>query len=315
MASPAAGGDLSDARATRALVDAVELALERRLPPTPFARGLREATAAIVPEMSGSFRIPAGHELDALGSDALARIGLEGDVPDAPPLRPRPARAAAAARGHRLRARAATRRHRERLAAGRRARSPRAPGVVLRRGAKPPPTAPGTLRERRSVDGAHAARDARGRTAGGAGRGARSRSHRLGALLGYPACCVQAFAAQARRDDESSAATRSPRGLRSGPGRGRRSSTTPRCRSLPHVPVHLSLRALAGAGDGAARRARRRGPAALGRPRRLPRRPGALLRSRPPDPLRRHGQRGAASATGAPPSPGAAPWASLGWPE
>ncbi len=207
IASPAAGGDLSDARATRALVDAVELALERRLPPTPFARGLREATAAIVPEMSGSFRIPAGHELDALESDALARIGLEGDVPDAPPLRPTPPPELPLPPeviAYQLELRpavmvSASRQDAERIAT-------QLPGVVLRRVREATATTPGPFGERgepwielyaaRDGDTAH-------RLAALAEGDAMELASSLGAVLGYPACCVQGFVAQLDATDES----------------------------------------------------------------------------------------------------------------
>src|SRR5690606_38303145 len=73
--------DLADARAVRGIVDAVELALERRLPPAPF-----EAPEPISPEVSGSFRIP----VEALEDDGLARLGLVGELPATAPLAPTP---------------------------------------------------------------------------------------------------------------------------------------------------------------------------------------------------------------------------------
>src|SRR5690606_10254319 len=102
ITSPLAGADLADARAVCGILDAVELALERRLPPTPFSSPERtpERTASAPspsPELSGSFRISLPElsgsfrgSAEALRADALTRLGLEGELPDAAALAPAP---------------------------------------------------------------------------------------------------------------------------------------------------------------------------------------------------------------------------------
>lgn len=167
---PVAGADLADANDLRALVDAVELHLERRLPPSP----------------SGTARSQ---------SQGLLALGLKGTLPDAPslPATPPP-------------------------------RSPELPLAVLayRLGLRPAAELivdaddeahtsellPGTV-ERRALGGRVAlfaamapehARELAAIHPNGAEPRAASRA---GALLGYPACCVQAFIAQVEPPSES----------------------------------------------------------------------------------------------------------------
>ncbi len=207
LASPVEGADLADARATRALVDAVELALERRLPPTPFAHELTVA-ALPVPEVSGSFRVPSMHELDALEADALARIGLSGEGPDAPalvptlpPSTPLPLEALA----YRLELRPAVMLEVQPHEADRVAAL--LPGTVVRRERRvpaPPSVSFGEPTEHVVVD-LFAARDEEiaERLAALSIEDPVEAASSIGGLLGYPACCVQAFVAQGEAWDES----------------------------------------------------------------------------------------------------------------
>lgn len=185
LASPLPGADLADARAVRGIVDAVELALERRLPPAPF-----EAPEPISPEVSGSFRIP----VEALEDDGLARLGLVGELPATAPLAPTPPPGAlelpldALAYRHGLRPAATLL-------------------VELHEEARARSLLPHSI-ERRLTHGRVALFAAREpeiaiELAELALRDPAEVASRFGALLGYPACCVQAFVAQVDHRSES----------------------------------------------------------------------------------------------------------------
>ncbi len=207
LGPPVKGADLADARAVRAFLDAVELALERRLPPTPIETEPPPATvpdlsASFRIELSGSFRVPiAAHEPPEVG--AFARVGLRGELPDAPPLVPTPPPEAALpleALAYRYELRPAVM---LRVAPHEETRV-RAllPGTVKRRErVELDPLAGGAPRERVLVD-LFVARDART-----AARLAELHAEEtpdassVGALLGYPACCVQAYVAQVEHGD------------------------------------------------------------------------------------------------------------------
>lgn len=184
LATPAVGADLPAARAARALVDAIELALERRLPPDRFVVGGTD--------------------------DGLGPLGLGGVLPSAVPLAPTPpprtelpleaiayqldlkpavfltvepqdeARITEALPGHVKRVE-----RRVSVGAGDRWSDDRQRGEprVELYAARDPGTAARLVELQTSAPS-----DAAGE---------------LGALLGYPACCVQAFAAQADRSDNS----------------------------------------------------------------------------------------------------------------
>lgn len=205
ITSPLPGADLADARAVSRTLDAVELALERRLPPTPFPRATpapeRAASAASAPELSGSFRISIPElsgsfriSVEALEADALTRLGLRGELPDAathalaPP--PSPAALPIEVIAYRLDLR---------------------PAATLtidpQDEEKVRALLPGAI-ERREHEGARkielfAARDAAAarRLAELSAEDAEGSASSLGAILGYPACCVQAFVAQIDHDE------------------------------------------------------------------------------------------------------------------
>ncbi len=183
LMAPARGTDLHAARDARALIDAVERSLERRLPPDRFSVG---STA-----------------------DGLAPLGLSGILPPAAPLAPTPppelpllealayqldlkpavfltvapqdeARIAAGLPGH-----VARRERRVQVDAGDRwtdARDRGEPRVELY-----------AARDPRALERLVALQTERPTDA----------ATELGALLGYPACCVQSFARQADRADNS----------------------------------------------------------------------------------------------------------------
>ena len=184
LASPAKGADLSDARAVRALVDAVEVALERRLPPD---RAARDASAV-----------------------GLAGLGLLGELPDAAPLAPthppsaglpleamayalelKPAVFLTVAPQDEARVRASL------------------PGIVERRERRVAVSAGdrwddhrGRGEPRVELYAARALGVAKQLAELQEGDPTESLSQ-IGALLGYPACCVQAFAAMGDRSDNS----------------------------------------------------------------------------------------------------------------
>lgn len=207
VGAPVKGADLADARDVRAFLDAVELALERRLPPTPV---VVEAPAPSVPDLSGSFRVDASgsfrvpllHEPPEAG--ALARIGLAGELPDAPALSlspPPEAELPLEALAYRLELRAAVLltvepHDEERVRA-------LLPGIALRR--ERIVEAQAARGSARLVVDLYAARDRKiaEKLAELHGQDPAEAASSLGALLGYPACCVQAFVAQVDHADES----------------------------------------------------------------------------------------------------------------
>jgi len=169
LAQPAKGCGMEDARCVRALIDAVELRLERRLPPDH-----------VIPPAAG-----------------LVGLGLSGDLPDAAPLAPTtppapPLPFEALAYAHGLRPAVFLTVAPQDEAAAREA----LPGAIVRRERH--------ARGEPRVE-LYAARDQV--TAEALARlqdlEPTERLTREGALLGYPACCVQAFAAQVDRADES----------------------------------------------------------------------------------------------------------------
>ncbi|GAB5549704.1 MAG: hypothetical protein SangKO_094640 [Sandaracinaceae bacterium] len=209
---PVKGCTLADAREVTRLVDEVELQLGRRLPPDH-----------VIPRGSG-----------------LAALGLRGEVPDAAPLAPtapptptlRPSTSLgfdALAYMHGL------------LPAVRVTVAPQdeakvreaLPGTVLRRERRPDAGPPGeprvTLCAAREPEAARALARLQEPTSTDA-------LTRLGALLGHPACCVQAFAAQVDRADASfnrlAVATRTS----AGPGPWPAVLDDTALRLLPHFP-------------------------------------------------------------------------------
>lgn len=184
LAKPLTGGGLSDARAALALVDSIEQALERRLPPS---------------------RVPIVDR--QLG---VAALGLEGELPvvaplapTAPPVPELPLEATA----YMLGLRPATYLRVEPQDADRIAA--RLPGFVERRDRRVGTPGSGALddspgRGEPRVD-LHAAPDADVARRIADYRELASDTHisEVGALLGYPACCVQAYLTQGDRSDAS----------------------------------------------------------------------------------------------------------------
>jgi hypothetical protein len=175
------GADLADARAARALVDQVELSLERRLPPD---------------------RVPPADR----SAPGLLGLGLSGEPPDAAPLAPTAPPGPPLpfeALGYVLELRPAV----LLTVAPAREETLRAalPGHVLRR-ERPAPGTPtdGPAGGEPRVE-LFAARDPEvaERLAQLWEEDPAERLTQLGALLGYPACCVQAFAAQGDRSDDT----------------------------------------------------------------------------------------------------------------
>lgn len=213
VTTPAKGADLADARAVRAFLDAVEVALERRLPPTPVpvevaavSHGPPDLSGSLRVELSGSFRVPAA--LAPPGAGALARIGLAGEVPDAPRVAvvapPRP-ELPLEALAYRLELRPALLvtvepHDEERVRA-------RLPGTVERRErTEEAPTGPRWTDEpgpARTLVDLYAAQDPKTAAKLAELHASGEAPSTLGALLGYPACCVQAFVAQIDHGDES----------------------------------------------------------------------------------------------------------------
>ncbi len=209
LANAVTGADLTDSRAVRGMMDSVELALERRLPPIPFhldpdRRGPVPA-APPTPGLSGTFRAPPVHELEA--RSGLRPLGLFGEVPDASPMRPTPpphTPLVFEALAYRLELRPAIfltvdPKDEERVRAS-------LPGTIERRERRVEvPPQEGWLETRQAIkvdlfvarDPSTAARLAELQS-GDPSDGASS----IGALLGYPACCVQAFASQLDRSDD-----------------------------------------------------------------------------------------------------------------
>jgi hypothetical protein len=174
LRAPVKGADLADARAARSLVDQVELSLERRLPPERPARQ------------------PA--------APGLLGLGLLGEPPDAAPLAPTAPPAAELpfdALAYRLGLRPAV----LLTVAPERAEALRGAleGHVIRREAREPGTDPRAPARVHLV----AARDAAVAERLGAllEEEPAARLAPMGALLGYPACCVQAFGAQGHADE------------------------------------------------------------------------------------------------------------------
>jgi hypothetical protein len=214
LAQPMRGASLSDASAVRALMDEVEQVLERRLPPIPprvelVRMPMSASLAPPPPEVSGTFRAPPLHEITARRKVGLERLGLLGDVPAAAPLAPRAPPVGALpfeAIGYRLELRAAVFITTD-LAGEERVRAS-LPGHVVRR-ERTVALAPDAWAE----DGEKgevrvelfAARDAvtAQKLADLSSAEPLESAQTIGALLGYPACCVQAFAAQADRSDNS----------------------------------------------------------------------------------------------------------------
>lgn len=200
IATPVRGADLADARAARSIVDAVEVALERRLPPTPFtalADRVPTSRTSSAPQRTGRFRISlpdlsGGTPVvrDAPHASDLLQLGLVGDVPDVPPLAPSapPHLPALDALAYALDLRPAVlltvdpqdeERMRELL-----------PGAIERRDTRDTAGEPKVT--------LYAARDARSarKLADLDARDPTASAPSLGAMLGYPACCVQAYVAQ-----------------------------------------------------------------------------------------------------------------------
>lgn len=192
LVTPVRGADLRDARSAHALVDSVELALERRLPPAPRPRTRR----------AGSMEAPP--------TNALLRLGLLGDLPDAAPLTPTPPPTA------RLPLEALAYQHALRPAvfltvAPHDEARVRAllPGTIERRERRVDVSEGDRWRDDREVgepmvelfaarEPATAAELAALQT-----QNPTEAASTIAALLGYPACCVQAFVAQADRADNS----------------------------------------------------------------------------------------------------------------
>lgn len=220
LASPARGADLADARVARGFLDAVETALERRLPPTPFvhepqtpsalATGSELSGAERGPRVTGSFRVPSAHELEAQRPSALARLGLMGELPDAAPLAPTPPPSSELpleALAYALELRPAVfltvePEHETRIRA-------LLPGTVERRerrvDVRPGDQWHDDRTSGRPMVELFASRDAQAarRLAELQANDPTEAAPAMGALLGYPACCVQAFVAQLDRADNS----------------------------------------------------------------------------------------------------------------
>lgn len=216
LATPVRGTGLADAWAARALIDAVEQTLERRLPPIsprsiepvrpPPSASLRPPP----PEVSGMFRAPAPHELTMRRKSGLERVGLMGDVPAAAPLAPRAPPAGALpfeAIAYRLELRPAVFLTTDLESEARVKKS--LPGVIERRERFVSVEAGDRWDDDRTKGEPRvelfAARDAATarRLAELQGADPTEAAQVIGGLLGYPACCVQAFAAQADRSDNS----------------------------------------------------------------------------------------------------------------
>lgn len=195
IASPVLGADLADARAVRGLLDAVELALERRLPPSPLP------ALAIPSERAPSTAAPE--------TGALARLGLCGELPDAEALAPTPPPAPSAlpidaiAYRHALRPAVTLTvdpQDEERVRA-------LLPGAIERRTASTRSDDPHTGAPKIELfvarDTATAKRLAELASTEAAASQAAEVASSLGAILGYPACCVQAFVAQIDHPNET----------------------------------------------------------------------------------------------------------------
>jgi hypothetical protein len=217
LVSPAKGADLSDARAVRAMVDAVEVALERRLPPD---RAVRDTVAP-----------------------GLAGLGLAGEPPDAAPLAPtrppssplpleamayafelKPAVFLTVAPQDEARVRASL------------------PGIVERRDRLVSVSAGDRWDDRRERGEPRVELYA-ARALGIARQLAElqqsdpsERLSQIGALLGYPACCVQAFAAMGDRSDNSHARVAIAARTSIGPGPWPSLLDDTSLKLLPHFP-------------------------------------------------------------------------------
>ncbi len=221
LLSPAQGADLADSRMARGFLDAVEVALERRLPPTPLddvapvpavptGAGLSGSFRIPRSEIIGSFRLPTAQELEARRPSALARLGLLGELPDVVPLEPTPPPAGELpleALAYLLELRPALfltvdpqdeARIRAQLS-----------GVVERRERRVDVRPGDVWRDDRTSGRVavelYAARDAETvqKLVELQERDPTEAAPAIGALLGYPACCVQAFVAQIDRADNS----------------------------------------------------------------------------------------------------------------
>jgi hypothetical protein len=214
LATPVRGASLADAHAARELIDAVEQALERRLPPAPPRIEPVVAASASLrpppPEVSGMFRAPAPQEITMRRRSPLERVGLTGDVPAAAPLAPRAppyAELPFEALAYRLELRPAVFLTTD-LESEERVRKS-LPGTIERRERFVSIAAGDRWDDDRGKGEPRvelfAARDAStARRLAELQSGDPSESAQvIGGLLGYPACCVQAFAAQADRSDNS----------------------------------------------------------------------------------------------------------------
>ncbi|HEY8432333.1 MAG TPA: hypothetical protein VIL20_28365, partial [Sandaracinaceae bacterium] len=210
--APVLGADLGDARALRAFLDAVEIALERRLPPTPLVS--EPPLSPSIPEVSGSFRIELSGAFrvsvaDEPETSALARIGLRSaELPDVPPLAPAPPPSPAlpiAVLAYRLELRSAV--HLTVEPQDEAKIRALLTGAIERRERTldPDPARPADRAASRRVIDLYVARDAKtaAKLAALHKEGSTDAASGIGALLGFPACCVQAFVAQVEHGDET----------------------------------------------------------------------------------------------------------------